>query len=120
MNVSQSRQVLAALLVVVAQIFHAGKVVAESETRPVPCNVFNVGPTGSEITFPVKVESDGVHSLVIVPLECPNAVLNLQIDPSRAKANWWKEFRKSRVIGSSGNGRQGCDCELPRVFGAIR
>src|SRR5258707_13492249 len=98
----QHRRVLAVLLILTLQVFAPRKFVGEIENKSVPCALIDAGSNGTEVSFSANAESDGVHSVVIVPQGCPNLALNLKVDSTRAHEPWWKRFRAALSTGHPG------------------
>jgi hypothetical protein len=77
-------------------------IMGEREHKPLPCTLFDRGSNGAVVEFSGVVESDGVHSVMIVPDSCTTVALNLKVDPSMKSASWWRHFRSVLSSGHPG------------------
>jgi hypothetical protein len=96
------RQILIAIALLVVQISAWNNLMGEGEHKSVPCTLFDRGSSGAVVEFSGVVESDGVHSVIIVPEACPTVALNLLVDPSMKRTSWWKRFRSVLSSGHPG------------------
>src|SRR6185437_12400617 len=64
--------------------------------------LFDKGSNGGVVEFSGIVESDGVHSVIIIPESCPGVALNLKVEPRLKRTVWWKRFSSTLSSGHPG------------------
>jgi hypothetical protein len=95
-------RILALMFLFVAPLLSGKTVKGQIEHKSIPCTLFDKGSNEAVVEFYGAVESDGVHSVIIIPESCPGIALNLKIEPGLKHTSWWKRFSSTLSSGHPG------------------
>jgi len=102
MIVLRDCRILALIFLFVTSLLSGKAIMGQTEHKSIPCTLFDKGSNGAVVEFSGTVESDGVHSVIIIPESCPGIALNLKVESSLKRTSWWKRFSSTLSSGHPG------------------